>query len=390
MRARREILFAHYMGILKKLTTWGGLVALVSTLLVPLFGPAGALALGAQMTSRSVTSTDTAAGATDPSYTFSFKTATSGQTIGSIMLQICDSPLESVACVGTGNSSGASFITGTLPTTVVNPTGFAAATYTKGTVVAGGASGTSVLYAAGSALAETGNPQLSFPIATGITNPTASNVEYYARVTLYSSITETGEIGFAGMAMDTVPVMNVTANVQEDLTFAVGISGTTCATVAAAGATLILTPNPMTTSAVSTGTAKICASTNASAGYAINYNGTGFVGPSETIAAAPSTGSVVAAGSELFGLIGSAQTTGALSGAGGANPVGGIGAMVSQYSTTTNSTIAYNTPGPTPFATASGPSAATIFTTLFAAAISGVTKPGAYNATQTWIATGTF
>jgi hypothetical protein len=378
------------MGILKKVATYGGIVAIFSSLAVPLFGPTGALALGAQMTSRSVTSTDTAAAATDPAYTFSFKTASSGQGVGSIMFQICDSPLESVACAGTGTSSGASFITGTLPATIVNPTGLPAATWNKGAVVAGGASGTSVKYTDGTAAqTETGNPQISFPIATGVTNPTASNVEYYARVTFYSDQAYGTEIGFAGMAMDTVPVMNVTANVQEDLTFAVGISGTTCATVAAAGATLTLAPNPMTTSAVSTGTAKLCASTNASSGYAINYNATGFVGPSETLNPAATTGSVVVAGAEWFGFTGSAQTSGALSGLGAA-PVGGTGAVVAQYSTGVNSTIVYNTGGATPFATVAGPSAATVFTTLFAAAISGVTKPGKYNATQTWIATGTF
>jgi hypothetical protein len=383
MPCRQDIILAHYVLLLRKAAIFGGLIALMLSALAQ---PSDVLAFGAQMTSRSASVTDSGGGDT-ATYTISFKTASSGQGVGSILFQICDSPLESVGCTGTSNSAGASLAGG--PASIVNPTGLPAATWNAGSTTGPGPSGTSIKFSdATSSQTESGNPLISFPVS-GVVNPSASNVEYYLRATLYSDQAYGTEVGFAGMALSTAAALNEVSNVQEDLTFAVGISGVTCAAVAASGGSLTLSPNPMTTSAVSSGTAKMCASTNAASGYAISYNATGFVGPSETLNPAPTTGSVVSAGSELFGFIGSAQTSGALSGL-GASPVGGTGSVVSQYATTTNSTIAYNTGGATLFASAGGPSVPTVFTMLFAVGISGVTKPGVYTATQTYIATGTF
>src|SRR6185369_6322858 len=77
----------------------------VATMLVPLCLPLTIEA--AQETSRSLTLGSSAVSAVT-TYAFSFKPGTSGN-IGAIKFEICDSPLEAVGCVNSGNSSGESF-----------------------------------------------------------------------------------------------------------------------------------------------------------------------------------------------------------------------------------------------------------------------------------------
>src|SRR5690242_6487317 len=85
-----------------KIALLGLAIAVVSP-----FAPNVALATG-QLTARKATVTSPAGGAT-ADYTVNFTLNASGQTLGSIKFEICDSPLATAACAGTGGSAGASF-----------------------------------------------------------------------------------------------------------------------------------------------------------------------------------------------------------------------------------------------------------------------------------------
>src|SRR4051812_18316640 len=115
MGSRKQILIDHYSRLLRKGTAWAGLLALLGTMFVS----APASALGAQMGARSATVTTLKAGAT-ASYVINFtpSSTNSGTAIKSIQVEICDSPLESVSCAGTGSSSGADASSATLSATL--------------------------------------------------------------------------------------------------------------------------------------------------------------------------------------------------------------------------------------------------------------------------------
>ncbi len=371
--------------LLNRIGTWASLVALASTVLMT----GSASALGAQLKTRSVTVNNSAGAATGVTYNVSFQTFGSNEGVGSVKFEICDSPLESVSCAASASagvaSNGASFAGAPAS---ITPSGLPANAWNKGTATGASIAGTYATYADGTASqTETANPQITFPI-TGVTNPAGDDQQYYLRVTFYSDQAYSTETGFGGIALGTSTKLSVTANVQENLVFAVGISGASCAAIAATGSTVTLTPNPMTSGAVSTGTAKLCASTNATSGYSLAYNATGFVGPSQTITPAAVGGSSAAIGGEQFGFTLTNQTSGLLSGLGAA-PVGAAPTLVAPYNTA-NSTIAYNAALATSLATTAGPTAETVYTVLYAANIAPLTKPGTYVATQTYIATGKF
>jgi hypothetical protein len=115
---------------------------LLKTLLVgflTLLVPTSALAAG-QLTSRSATVTTSAAAATGVNYTVRFTLGTSGQTLGAIKFEICDSPVAGTACAGTAGSSGASFGSATFGSV----TGLGGS-WSANAGSAGGAGGTSII-----------------------------------------------------------------------------------------------------------------------------------------------------------------------------------------------------------------------------------------------------
>lgn len=379
MNSRREILRAHYVGLMKRAATWAGLVALGATTLAPM----GADAAIGQLSSRKATLSDSKGNASSVTATFVFtpSSTNSGSTIKGIKFELCDSPLESVTCTSPSGADMGSATAGVQTgTDITNQYGSPA--YTSTTAV-------TFKHATGNAL--TSSNAVTFPVQA-IHLPTATNLEFYFRVTTYNSDTTfngTTEKDFGGIAESTTQQLSVTANVQEDLTFCVGTAITTnCGSIS--GTTVTLSPNPMTTSGHSSGTAKMAASTNASGGYVITYNGTTFTDTTaDTITSASSSGeSVNAGGTEQFGFTLRAQASGNANGE-GTNPSGGSGSATAPYDST-NSSIAYNTAGAVQVASAGGPSSQTTYTMLYVANVAGTTKPGAYTSTQTYIATAQF
>ncbi|HSX02730.1 MAG TPA: hypothetical protein VLI05_05465 [Candidatus Saccharimonadia bacterium] len=373
MNSSREVLRAHYARVLRKAAAWLAVTSIaVTAVIIP------TTAQAAQLSSRKATLSDSASSSTTDNVTFSF-TFGSSYTVKGIKFQVCNSPLQSVSC--------------TVPT---------GATFNNASTTLGSTTGSCASFAYSSKSAtdynitfSTGNAVTSASTCTavvnGLTNPSTANLEFYLRITTFTDTamtlpTANGQ-DFGGIAESTTQVMSVTANVQEDLTFCVGATGTTCANIT--GSTVTLAPNPMTTSSASKGAAVMAASTNATSGYVITYNATSFTDTtSDTITAAPSGGAALGAGgSEQFGF-NLAANSGGNFGTFGAGPSGGSGSVTAPYAT--NNQIAYNTAGATQVASAAGPTALTLFTMSFGANVAITTKAGAYTATQTFIATGTF
>ena len=332
-----------------------------------------------QITSRKATLSDSASASTTDNVAFSF-TFASSYTVKGIKFELCDSPLQSVTCVvpGTGTLANAS--------TTIGAVGAQCASFAYASK---GATSYVITYATGNAVT---NASTCTATVNGLTNPNTANTQFYLRVTTYTdtALTLPAVTGqdYGAIAVSTTQVMSVQANVQENLVFCVGVS-TTGGCGGISGTSITLSPNPLTTASVSSGTAVMLASTNGISGYSISYNGTTFTNTtSDTIASAPSGGAASAPGTEQFGFTLRAQTSGGLNGL-GSEPTGGIGTFAASYNLQ-NSTIAYNTPGPTTVASAAGASVETKFTMLYAANVNGTTKAGSYTATQTYIATATF
>jgi hypothetical protein len=80
------------------------------------------------------------------------------------------------------------------------------------------------------------------------------NGSFYARISTYSDSAYSVPIDTGTVAAAIVPTVSVSADVQETLVFCVGITVTVgCGSVGSG--TVALTPDPMSVSAASTGTA---------------------------------------------------------------------------------------------------------------------------------------
>jgi hypothetical protein len=378
--SRREILTAHYLGLTKKIVTWAGLAALVaaSTLVS---SPANA----AQITSRKVT-LGSSTTSTSTTYGFSMVLPTTGTNIQSFAAEVCTTALGACSTpAGFGNGSS---------TISVAPANFGA----SGVWVVNTATAGSIRMTTNGGTATTGGPSGTSTVTFGsVTNPSSVNTTFYLRITTYSANNWTSAIDNGTVAVSTTlaaPNFQVNANVAESLTFCVGQTGTSCSGGGAlTGTDVTLTPDPMGSTAVSYGTAKMVAATNGLTGYTITYNATNMTSGGNTITKAADGGTVSAAGTEQFGFTLTNQTSGSgggsLSGQGAA-PSGGTGVTLDGNYDNQDSTIAYDISGPTDLATASGPTTETVYTMLYAANVGVTTEPGAYSANQVFIATATF
>jgi hypothetical protein len=175
-----------------------------------------------QVTSRSILMSSTANAATNVAYQVNFTTVTNNQTVGSVVVRICsNSPIIGDTCTSppdfdfnkstltvnniTGNITGLSVdVTNSTANRIV-------LTRTSGTVANGAVSFT-----------------LGNGTTNGITNPSTTNVTFYARILILSStdgtITgsdENNATDAGGIALSTAAQLKVTAKVQEALTFCV-------------------------------------------------------------------------------------------------------------------------------------------------------------------------
>ncbi len=373
------------LSFLERAASWIGAVSLILVSLAPI--PALASTAGV-LDTRSVTPSSSLPAATGVTLTSVFNI---GQTanVGTIKFEICDSPLAAVSCVNSGNSTGESFTSG--PATTTGCTGTNAASFVLG--VSGQASTANTLYMTRTSASATAGNTWTCTI-NAAKNPTTTNVQYYMKITTYNEgtgVAPTTVRDFGGIAMATTQQISVTANVQENLVFCVGTSGATSGTPETCGtftgSTVTLSPNPMANGAASTGIAKMTAATNGLNGYNITYNGSSFTDTTaDTITAFPVGGAVNnSATAEQFGFNLMTNTT----------PAVGVGATGSASGTAfgtyaTANTFSYSTAGGVKIASATQPTADTLYTMAYVANVLATTKAGAYTATQTFICTGNF
>lgn len=337
----------------------------------------------AALKDRSVTVSSSAGGATNATYTVAFKTAVSGDTIGSMQFEICDSPLPGVSCAASAssgvNSNGAS-LAGTGATAAVTNLG---GTWTKGATTGPGTSGTSVRYAAGSPQTETGNPTITVML-TGVTNPTGSNQQYYFRITTYSDIAFASQVDFGAVALSTANTVVVQGTMPESLVFCVGTTwSTNCSDIANATVDM----GTFTPSATSTGTSVMGASTNAGSGYVITVNGTTMQSGANNIAACSSgCAQPAGVGSSQFGTNVVANTTPSVGADVTPTGAGYGGAAAANYNTA--NTFRFVS-GET-VASSSTVSNLQRFTNSYIVNVAGSQAAGVYTTTLTYICTATF
>ncbi len=254
-------------------------------------------------------------------YTFSFTIPTTGN-IGSVLFQICTTPLPGTTCTsptgftaanatsvvttGTGFSSGFSVDTSTVLTgSPYNCTGTSpgrtnciaikrtAASVTSGTAVTAVFGGGASDY---------------------ITNPTTDNQAFFVRMTTYSDNAFTTTVDQGSVANSTAQQIDITAKVQETLNFSVGSTVTpptaSCTAFSDNGALALGDPTEGTLSFQQAydGHSYFRLSTNANGGTVIYYSGDTLKSGSNSISATgttqptPNTAVASAVGTSQFGL----------------------------------------------------------------------------------------
>lgn len=376
-------------------------VAIGAAVGVPAF--MGSASAAGQVSERKITLSNATPAATTTKYTVSFKPATT-TTIGGIIVDFCgDSPIiGSTTCtLPTGFTLGTS-VTLTGGYTGMG-TGWATTSSLQGAAAASNyqvavlTNGTPQSLTAGSAV--------TFEL-TGITNPNITG-SFYARIytfdtsanatTNYTASGTTrvaspaGRVDYGGVALSTAAVINVSATVQEQLTFCVSKAapGTACSGLTAPDVVLGSgTPKVLGTT-LSTDTAYHQITTNAVNGVSValkNTSSTTCAGLSRDAGATcaiAATGALatINTGDGTFGLR-------IADGTGGSGTVSGDATYESgaQYAMTTATYGDYGDP----IATTSGAVTDVNSEMTYGAAAAAATPAGVYTATHSLIATGTF
>jgi hypothetical protein len=383
MKTRQEILVAHYRALLQKAATWLGMAALLGTIFVP----AGAFATG-QLTARSSLVSTSAGAATGVTYTTGF-TLSGSQTLGSVKLEICDSPLATTSCAASAsagiNSNGASFASATF-TSMSLGTGWSINSQTGGST-----SGTNICLTH-TAATLSGAASL---VLGGVINPTGVNQPYYLRISTYTGVTCNAPAypgtDFGAVAMDTTQSLTVAANVQESLTFCTGTTSAPANCAAETGSTVNIgtgTDNVLSSSAPSGAISTMIAATNATSGYSITYFAANFSSTGDTIGAVGATPtSFPGAGTAAFGINLRANTSPSVTNS--ADKTGsGSGTVAANYNTVNQFAFVPSTA--TQVASAAAPTLSNTYTVSYAAQAGNTTKPGAFSTVFNYVCTGTF
>jgi hypothetical protein len=326
------------------------------------------IAQAAQITGRSITLSNSAGAATGVTYSLATAALPTATAVKSVGVQFCD------AASGTCNA----------------PTGFSASSSTLSSQPTGlgAASGWTVNAATANQLRIVNAANATVPSGAvaivwgGVVNPTANNTTYYARITTYSDAAWTTSLDSGTVALSTAQQITVTASVNETLTFCTGtsITGQNCGTVAGTSVAL----GTLTSTSTGSGTSVMAASTNASTGYTISINGTTLTSGGNTIdAITAGAGATSSQGSEQFGISLRDNATPNI----GADPTGASGftygtgyGTVDSYKFVTGNTVVSQTAAAN----------ASTYTVSYIANIAGITEPGSYSATFTYIATANY
>lgn len=374
---------------------------------------------------RSIQMSSDVSGATNTIYKVSFKTA-SALNLGAIVVQFCaNNPIIGDTCSTTPTVPVAFLNTNFNTLSVNNWSAGALPQFTLNTSANGSNSNTVVLTKSTAPSPVAANQTISFELGNGstngITNPANSNVTFFARITLYSSNTVGSDssctvhnIDFStdtaaqcsekdnniltdagGTALSTANALNVTAKVQEALTFCL-YTGANCA---AGGNAINLGDSngvlaDMTT-VYTNSTPKFDIASNALNGVAVRMKGDTLTSGTFTITAdgASCTQDSTATNTEQFGVRIVSYGTGQYNGdATQANQtpdagIGDYGCLAGYHKFDTANT---NTTYGSLFATTIG--ATDISTTNFelAAKAANTTEAGVYKSTLQFIATATY
>lgn len=280
-------------------------VVTAGTLLAALPAQAGAYA---QVSARSILMGSTASAATNVAYQVNFTTVTNNQSVGSVVVEFCaNSPIIGDTCSTTPttgtflNSNFASLtvnnVTGLITGLSVDTTNSTAnrvvLTRSAGTVANGAVSFT-----------------LGNGTTNGFTNPSNSNLTFYARIMTatttdgtFTGGDENNATDAGGIALSTASQLFVTAKVQESLTFCV-YTDVDCATggnaVALGDANGVLASNSTTYTA----NASFDIASNAVSGVSVRLKGDVLTSGPFSISAAGASCLVdpVSTATEMFGL----------------------------------------------------------------------------------------
>ena len=343
-------------------------IIVIAVFLLAALGLAPKSASAAQISGRKLTlSSSSAAGSNaTTTYTFNF-TVPSATVLQSLSAEVCTT--ASGACTTPTGFANSSSTLVSQPTNLGDASGWSVSTGTPGSLR---------LSKSGNSAAPTGAQTVVFG---NVQNPTTSNQTFYARITTYTGASWTGAVDTGTVAASTANQINLTATVDEALTFCTGTSGIT--TTSCAGATgSDVSFGTLSASSTQSGLSQIGVGTNGGSGYAITVNGGTLTSGGNTISAL-ATQTAAIAGTEQFGLNLRDNTTPNV----GADPDGaGTGTpsanynTVDQYRFVTGDTVG------------SKGSADEFrrFQVSYIANIGTATEAGTYTAVMNYIATATF
>ena len=327
-----------------------------------------------QLTSRSMTISSSEPSDAGVSYQVSVDSAAAG-SLQTIVVDFCsNSPVMGATCTApTGFSLGSTPTVGNLLLGGTADTG----TWTVSTPN----SGRTLVFTRGSPVPVTSGESISFDI-DNVTNPSATGT-FYSRMLTYpfpqTGYTDTSPgayTQFGGFALSTASPIDLSATVQESISFCVYQSTCGSPLNVALGHT-IGSATVIDSTVVDTQAVNFSISTNANNGAAISILGSTLTDASGQTIPAMTTSGAITAGTADFGLY--LSTLG--SGMSVASPYGSTSS--SYYYGASSSTA-------TEIASCSAPVNNTVSTITYGVTASNNTPSGIYTATHQLIATGTF
>jgi len=337
---------------------------------------------------RSATISDSRPG--DPNLHFSWN-STTVNTIKAVRVQLCTDGLKNTACTKPTGSD--------MTPTVLSATGGQLGVTGWSLAVV---NDHEILLTNSTGAATTVGGTSTFDL-TGFVNPTTVGTFFFRISTYTTTVAAPGDsVGYGAIADSTARSLTETADVAESLVFRVANSvASDCSSQTdiadpndAASDLVTLSPNPMTLSTTSIGTAQMCATSNAQHGYTITYFDAALGGATKGFwngahEFAVSNQFTSTQGTEQFGFNLRANTTPAV----GFDPDGnGLVADLTNADYGTVDRFSYNDTGAsTILAQKSAPNAATArYTMSYVANISATTPGGTYKAHQIFVITATY
>ena len=377
----------------------------------------GAVSAGGQAQSRFIQLSNSNNAATGVTYNVSFK-PTSTSTVGGIVVDFClDSPISF--------SGTCTFPTGFTLGTSVSVSGMSGFTVNTGWVTTnslqcGAASSNfqvAVLTNSTPATPSGTSTPINFQI-TGVTNPNLTAPgSFYARVYTFDTSanttsgytcatgttrgltsSSTGVMDYGGMALSTASLINITATVQEQLTFCTskGAPGNGCTSLTSPNLTLGSGSPAILGTAVSTDTAYTQVTTNATSGVVVNMKAFKSDGLTAAGCNGLSRDNFATCGITGIGAFANLAASSGNFGLNVADGTGGTGSVShnANYGTTAGSygmqaAVASGAYGD-PIESSTGAVQNVNSLLTFAAAAAPTTPAGVYSAYESLIATGTF